>query len=57
MLRFYRQNEYQGILDGYIIETGLSFILSVDYNRFRQLFNRKRQRVTNTGIVENAQKQ
>jgi hypothetical protein len=43
MLRFYRQNEYQGIVDGYIIETGMSFILSVDYNRFSQIF-RKRKR-------------
>lgn len=53
LLRFYRQNEYQGIVDGYIIETGLSFILAVDYNTFNQIFGRKRQRVTNTGAVKN----
>lgn len=45
MLRFYRQNEYQGIVDGYIIETGVSFIFSVDYERFMQIF-RKRRRPT-----------
>ena len=46
MLRFYRKNEYEGIVDGYIIESGLSFIISVDYNRFTELFRkRKRQRV------------
>jgi len=45
-LRFYRTNQYEGVVDGYIIETGLSFIISVDYNRFRELFRRKRnQRV------------
>ncbi|HKC36193.1 MAG TPA: translocation/assembly module TamB domain-containing protein, partial [Chitinophagaceae bacterium] len=46
MLRFYRKNEYEGIVDGYIIETGLSFIISVDYNRFIELFRKRRnQRV------------
>lgn len=54
MLRFYRANEYQGVIDGYIIETGVSFILSLDYNVFRQLFNKRRQRVTSTGTVQNA---
>ncbi|MGZ5285900.1 MAG: translocation/assembly module TamB domain-containing protein, partial [Flavisolibacter sp.] len=43
MLRFYRQNEYQGIVDGYIIETGASFILSVEYNRFMEIFRKRRQ--------------
>lgn len=44
-IRFYRQNEYQGIVDGYIIETGVSFIFSVDYERFSQIF-RKRKRAS-----------
>jgi hypothetical protein len=57
LLRFYRQNEYQGIVDGYIIETGLSFILAIDFNTFRQIFNRKRQRVTNTGSTQNGSTQ
>jgi hypothetical protein len=44
VLRFYRQNEYQGIVDGYIIETGVSFIFSVDYERFMQILRKKRNR-------------
>jgi hypothetical protein len=45
-IRFYRKNEYEGIVDGYIIETGLSFIISVDYNRFIELLKKRRnQRV------------
>jgi translocation and assembly module TamB len=49
VLRFYRQNEYQGIVDGYIIETGVSFIFSVDYERFMQILRRKKNRqATNT---------
>ncbi len=43
MIRFYRQNEYQGIVDGYIIETGVSFILSVDYERFMQIFRKRKK--------------
>jgi hypothetical protein len=46
MIRFYRKNEYEGIVDGYIVETGLSFIISVDYNRFIELLRKRRnQRV------------
>ena len=48
MLRFYRKNEYEGIVDGYIIETGLSFIISVDYNRMSELLRkRKNQKLEN----------
>jgi hypothetical protein len=44
LLRAYRKNEYQGVIDGYIIETGVGFIITVDYNRFREIFISKRQR-------------
>lgn len=42
MLRGYRKNEYQGVVEGYIIETGLSFIITVDYNKFAEIFRRKK---------------
>lgn len=38
MLRAYRQNEYTGVIEGYIIETGVSFIVSLDYERFLDIF-------------------
>jgi translocation and assembly module TamB len=44
MLRAYRKNEYEGIIDGYIIETGVSFIITVDYNRFREIFLNREER-------------
>ncbi len=44
MLRAYRKNEYQGVIDGYIIETGMAFIITVDYNNFREIFLSKRER-------------
>ncbi len=51
LLRFYRSNEYEGVVDGYIIETGVGFIFSVDYNRFSQLFGRRKQRTANSGTT------
>lgn len=44
LVRFYRKNEYEGTVDGYIIETGLGFIMSVDYNRFVEILHAKRIR-------------
>jgi translocation and assembly module TamB len=44
MLRAYRKNEYQGIIDGYIIETGVGFVITLDYNKFKNLFISKRER-------------
>jgi hypothetical protein len=58
MLRFYRKNEYEGIVDGYIIETGLSFIISVDYNRFIELFRKRRnQRVAGVNYPSRQKRQ
>ena len=44
MLRAYRKNDYTGEIDGYVIETGIGFIISVDYNKFKELFTTKEQR-------------
>ena len=42
MLRAYRKNDYQGVIDGYIVETGIGFIITVDYNQFRDIFKKNR---------------
>jgi hypothetical protein len=39
-LRAYRRNQNEGIIEGQIIETGLGFALVVDYNRFREVFQK-----------------
>jgi hypothetical protein len=39
LVRFYRKNEYEGTVDGYIIETGLGFIMTVDYNKFSEILH------------------
>ncbi|TGD59910.1 translocation/assembly module TamB [Flavobacterium humi] len=43
VLRAYRKNEYQVALQGQIIETGVAFIITMDYNKFRELFHRSEE--------------
>jgi translocation and assembly module TamB len=45
MLRFYRRNEFQGVVEGYIIETGLGFSINVDYNHFREVLRGKKTKL------------
>jgi hypothetical protein len=40
-LRAYRRNRYEGVIEGQVIESGVSFIFSFDFNEFKQIFNRK----------------
>lgn len=42
-LRAYRQNDYQEIIEGQVIETGVSFILTMDYDKFKELFQTKKK--------------
>lgn len=39
-LRAYRRNQNEGVIEGQIIETGLGFALVVDYNKFREVFQK-----------------
>ncbi len=39
-IRAYRKNEYQVALQGQVIETGVAFIITMDYDKFRELFHR-----------------
>lgn len=42
VLRAYRRAYDEGVLQGFVTETGLNFIFSMDYNRFSQLFRKRR---------------
>ncbi len=44
MIRVYRQNDYEYTLQGYVIETGVAFSISVDYDKFSQIFLTAEQR-------------
>ncbi|MDR6341950.1 hypothetical protein HNQ91_005027 [Filimonas zeae] len=44
MLRAYRKNQYEAVVEGQVVETGLSFILTYDYNQFKELFTGRKER-------------
>ncbi|SEI50624.1 Family of unknown function [Dyadobacter koreensis] len=42
LFRGYRKNQYQSILEGFIVETGVSFIITADYDLFREIFQKQK---------------
>jgi hypothetical protein len=46
MIRVYRNDQYQTVVQGQVVETGVSFILTFDYNVFRELFQNRKNPVT-----------
>ncbi|MES2892355.1 MAG: translocation/assembly module TamB domain-containing protein [Bacteroidota bacterium] len=40
-LRAYRRNRYEAELEGQIIESGVSFVFTLDFNEFKQILNKK----------------
>ena len=43
ILRAYRKDKYQVALQGQVIETGVGFIINLDYNEFKELFKRSKK--------------
>jgi len=43
MLRAYRKNQFEVVIDGYVVETGLGFVATIDYEKFNELFRRKKK--------------
>jgi translocation and assembly module TamB len=56
MLKAYQKSEYEAILDGYFIETGVAFTLTMDYNRFKEIFM-KGQRQSKQAIKDSKERQ
>jgi hypothetical protein len=44
MLRAYRKDEYQVALQGQIIETGVGFIITLDYDKFSEIFQKSKEK-------------
>lgn len=40
LVRAYQKNEYQVTLQGQVVETGVGFIITMDYNQFKEIFRR-----------------
>ena len=43
LLRAYTKNQFEVTVDGYVVETGVSFLLSMDYEKFNEIFRRKKR--------------
>ncbi|WP_295123448.1 translocation/assembly module TamB domain-containing protein [uncultured Chitinophaga sp.] len=43
-LRAYRRNAQEVMLEGYVVETGVSFTITMEYQRFADLFKAKKER-------------
>ena len=44
LLKAYRKNQFEVVLDGYVVETGLGFVVTMDYDKFTELFKRNRKK-------------
>jgi len=53
MLRAYRRNQYEGIVEGFIVETGAGFVMSLDYDQFKEIFERRK---SNKNLVRQMKK-
>ncbi|WP_188360822.1 translocation/assembly module TamB domain-containing protein [Flavobacterium orientale] len=42
-VRAYRRNLYQVALLGEVVETGVAFIVTIDYNKFKEIFSKKKE--------------
>lgn len=42
MIRAYRRNQYEALLDGYFIETGVAFTFTINYDKLNELFKKKK---------------
>ncbi|MBA3829650.1 MAG: translocation/assembly module TamB domain-containing protein [Taibaiella sp.] len=54
-MRAYRKNYDEGVLEGYVTETGLNFIVSLDYNKFSNIF-KKTKKTNSQAAVNTSQK-
>ncbi|RRB11109.1 translocation/assembly module TamB [Larkinella knui] len=45
MMRGYRKSDYQAVLEGYVIETGIGFVITVDYNQLNEIFRKPEEKV------------
>ncbi len=43
MIRAYRKNQYEAVVEGQVVETGVSFILTLDYNKLKEIFGRTKE--------------
>jgi hypothetical protein len=40
LLRAYRQNQYEAVVEGQVVETGVGFVFTFDYDKFKEIWHR-----------------
>ena len=55
-VRVYRVNKYQVALQGEVVETGIAFIITLDYNKFKELFTKIQSKKANSKANSKAKK-
>ncbi len=55
MVRVYSKNQYNTVVEGQVVETGVSFIITLDYNTFKELFQKKDSSKEKTNNKQKAQ--
>jgi translocation and assembly module TamB len=43
LFRAFRKNQFQSVLEGFIVETGVGFSLTMNYGKFNEIFQKKRK--------------
>ena len=43
-LKVYRKNQYETIMDGYFIETGITFSFTMSYEKFKEIFQKEKMK-------------
>ena len=56
MLRAYRKDEYQVALQGQVIETGVGFVITMSYEKFKEIFERRREKKELRELVKEEKK-
>jgi translocation and assembly module TamB len=42
LFKAFRKNQYQSVLEGFIIETGVGFTITMEYGKFKEIFAKKK---------------
>ncbi|MBV8254676.1 MAG: translocation/assembly module TamB [Chitinophaga sp.] len=55
-VRVYQRNDNQSVIEGQLVETGIAFMLVVDYEEFREIFQRSKTKTEQKKLRTNSQK-
>lgn len=48
LVRAYRRNNYEGVVEGQVVETGATFIFTLEYDKLREFFRRPKKTETSS---------